>query len=103
MSPVGHVDRLTRGCRSRLCPIAAASALLLALAGCSVKQGENPNLILGKQQFVAKCGSCHTLARANTRGIVGPNLAEAFPAAANEAHRRSAIRGRARLPRRRRT
>ena len=93
MSPVGHPDRPTRGCRGKLCAIAAASGLLLALAGCSVKQGENPNLILGKQQFVAKCGSCHTLARANTRGTVGPNLDEAFRVAVNEAHGRSAIRG----------
>jgi plastocyanin len=55
-----------------------ASALALFAAGCAVKQTDNPNLILGKQQFVAKCGSCHTLARAGTKGIVGPNLDDAF-------------------------
>jgi len=47
--------------------------------GCgSIKHGENAHLILGKQQFVAKCGACHTLARADTKGTVGPNLDEAF-------------------------
>jgi plastocyanin len=69
-------------------------ALVLATAGCgAVKQGQNANLILGKQEFVAKCGACHTLARADTKGIVGPNLDEAFREGIAEAHGRSAIRG----------
>ncbi|HEX4187702.1 MAG TPA: plastocyanin/azurin family copper-binding protein [Solirubrobacteraceae bacterium] len=76
---------------------AASGALLAALAlvagGCSVKGEDNPNLIAGKQQFVAKCGSCHTLARANTKGIVGPNLDEAFRVAIAEGLRRNAVRG----------
>ena len=72
-----------------------ALLLLLALctAGCSVKGAENANLITGKQAFVAKCGSCHTLARANTKGIVGPNLDEAFRASTGEGLERNAIRG----------
>lgn len=67
--------------------------LVFAVAGCSAKQGENANLIAGKQQFVAKCGSCHALARAGTKGTVGPDLDEAFRYAVDEAHGRSAIRG----------
>src|SRR5271167_3971597 len=69
------------------------AGLALATAGCSVKQSANANLILGKQQFGAKCGSCHTLARANTKGVVGPNLDEAFRGAVAEARGRSAIHG----------
>jgi plastocyanin len=49
-------------------------------------------MIAGKQVFVAKCGSCHTLARANTKGTVGPNLDEAFHASIAEGLRRSAVR-----------
>jgi plastocyanin len=68
--------------------------MLLAVAGCgSVKQGENADLIVGKQQFVAKCGACHTLARAETKGIVGPNLDEAFRESLAAGLQRGAIRG----------
>jgi plastocyanin len=75
----------------------ACAAMLLALAifaaGCSVKGADNANLILGKQAFVAKCGSCHTLARANTKGIVGPNLDEAFRSSLAEGLQRNTVRG----------
>ncbi len=71
----------------------ALLALVLTAAGCSAKQGQNADAIVGKQQFVAKCGSCHTLARAGTKGTVGPDLDEAFRSAVNEAHGRSTIQG----------
>ena len=48
-----------------------------ACAGCSLSSS-GANVVNGKEQFVAKCGACHTLARANTTGVVGPNLDEAF-------------------------
>ncbi|HEY7932357.1 MAG TPA: plastocyanin/azurin family copper-binding protein [Solirubrobacteraceae bacterium] len=70
-----------------------AGGVLLFGGGCSVKQGENPNLIVGKQQFVARCGSCHILARAGTKGSVGPSLDEAFHSGVAKAAGRSAIRG----------
>jgi plastocyanin len=74
-----------------------AGALLLAGAlaasGCSVKGADNANVIVGKQAFVAKCGSCHTLARANTKGLVGPNLDDAFHASIAEGLERDSIRG----------
>jgi mono/diheme cytochrome c family protein len=81
--------------RASLRAAAPASLVLLALgaAGCSVKGADNANLIVGKQQFVAKCGSCHTLARASTKGIVGPNLDEAFRASLEEGAKRSTVRG----------
>jgi len=71
----------------------ALLALALGTAGCSVKGADNANLIAGKQAFVAKCGSCHTLARANTKGLVGPNLDEAFRASLAEGLERSSVRG----------
>jgi mono/diheme cytochrome c family protein len=73
--------------------LVGAGCLLLAVSGCGgVKRGTNANLIVGKQEFVAKCGSCHALARASTKGTVGPNLDEAFRASIDEGLERSAVR-----------
>ncbi len=72
----------------------ASGLVLLAVAGCGVaKHGEEADLVAGKQQFVAKCGACHTLARANTKGTVGPNLDEAFRHGVDEGLGRNTIRG----------
>jgi plastocyanin len=72
--------------------LTASGSMLLAASGCgSVKHNENANLIVGKQQFVAKCGACHTLARANTKGTVGPDLDEAFRHGVAEGLGRSTI------------
>lgn len=78
---------------ARASALLGAGCLLLAVSSCGeVKRDNNPNLIAGKQAFVAKCGACHTLARANTKGTVGPNLDEAFHASIAEGLRRSAVR-----------
>ena len=55
----------------------ACAVLLVALSGCQVKDSPG-NAVRGKQLFVAKCGSCHTLRRAGTQGTVGPSLDAAF-------------------------
>jgi mono/diheme cytochrome c family protein len=34
------------------------------------------NLQEGKDLFVTNCGACHTLAKAGTDGVIGPNLDE---------------------------
>ena len=66
----------------------------LALSACSAQPGGgNPNLIAGKQLFVQKCGSCHVLARAGTKGTVGPDLDQAFQQTVKEDFGESAIRG----------
>jgi plastocyanin len=99
MGPLIVRGRSSAGPRLRkLSARAGAGTMLIALtlgaAGCSgSKSADNANLILGKQQFVAKCGSCHALAHANTKGIVGPNLDEAFRYAVDEADGSDAIRG----------
>ena len=47
----------------------------------------------GKTLFVQKCGSCHALARANTRGVTGPNLDEAFQAGRREGMSEKTVEG----------
>jgi uncharacterized cupredoxin-like copper-binding protein len=57
--------------------LVAGAAALLALGGCQVRD-ESGNQVKGKQLFIAKCGACHTLAHASTKGTQGPNLDQAF-------------------------
>jgi plastocyanin len=71
----------------------AAGAVALA-AGCGQSVvTENDNLVAGKQKFVAKCGSCHTLSRAGTKGTVGPNLDAAFRQPLRDGQGRTTVRG----------
>lgn len=72
---------------------AVAAGALAVLAGCG--GNEEPDLVNGKKLFAGKgtCGSCHTLARANTRGTVGPNLDESFRAAKRDGLGDSSIEG----------
>jgi plastocyanin len=57
--------------------LTTGALLVASAAGCAVKH-PTANLVHGKQLFVAKCGSCHTLNRANASGTVGPNLDVVF-------------------------
>jgi plastocyanin len=72
-----------------LAGIAAAAA---ALGGCELTD-PGTNVVNGKQQFVAKCGSCHVLARAGSTGVVGPNLDEAFQRARQDGFGESTFEG----------
>jgi plastocyanin len=71
---------------------AAVLAAALAATGCSAKN-DNPDLVSGKQLFVQKCGACHVLNRAGTKGVTGPNLDEAFQQPVKEDFGEDAIRG----------
>jgi plastocyanin len=53
----------------------AVAGMIAALSGCGGNKGDPAT---GKQLFTQRCGSCHTLADANTKGTIGPNLDEAF-------------------------
>ena len=74
--------------------ILRASTVLAAagLTACGVVDRE-PNLIAGKRAFVAKCGSCHVLDRAGTKGNQGPNLDEAFQQSLSDGLKRSTVEG----------
>jgi plastocyanin len=55
--------------------VAALAAGAIALSACG--RGDR-DLVNGKTLFVSKCGSCHVLARADTKGTQGPSLDSAF-------------------------
>jgi mono/diheme cytochrome c family protein len=71
-----------------------AAVAALALSACSAHPAaENANLVSGKQLFVQKCGSCHVLARAGTKGTTGPDLDQAFQQAIKDGMPRSDFAG----------
>jgi mono/diheme cytochrome c family protein len=63
--------------RRRIATFIIGALVAVSLGGCALKHA-TANLVTGKQLFVTKCGSCHTLAHANTTGDIGPNLDDAF-------------------------
>jgi plastocyanin len=70
-----------------------AGAATTVLSACTNNNSSNPDLISGKKLFAQKCGSCHVLARAGTKGTVGPNLDAAFRGPLRDGMKRSGIRG----------
>jgi plastocyanin len=76
--------------RAALC--AALVAALPALTACGAKDPQ-ADVVAGKKLFVSKCGSCHTLSRAGTKGTTGPNLDEAFQQSLKEGFGKTAVRG----------
>jgi plastocyanin len=69
---------------------AALAAAVLA-AGCG--NDDTNDLVKGKTLFVQKCGSCHTLSRAGTKGVQGPNLDDAFASARRDGMTDATIEG----------
>jgi mono/diheme cytochrome c family protein len=75
---VGRVLHLTRErvAAARLAIIVLALAGSVAMAGCDAS--ENANTERGRALFLAKCGTCHTLAEAGSTAKIGPDLDAAF-------------------------
>ena len=74
-----------------LAALLAAGAALVA-AGCGEDEADLAN---GKKLFAGEgqCGSCHALARANTKGSVGPDLDKSFAQLISDGMGRSTIEG----------
>jgi plastocyanin len=82
------VRRGVRGLALGACAIGVASLL----GGCSVTD-RGDNVVNGKQLFVERCGSCHILNRAGTKGVTGPNLDQAFARARQDGFGDSTFEG----------
>jgi mono/diheme cytochrome c family protein len=73
------VSSPTRRARAAL-SIVALGALAALIAGCGTvgyteATGDSQR---GRELFIQKCGQCHVLADAGTKGAIGPNLDDAF-------------------------
>jgi plastocyanin len=77
--------------RAALC--AAIVAVVPALSACGGVKDPQPDVVAGKQLFVQKCGACHTLSRAATKGTQGPDLDDAFQESLREGFGVTAVRG----------
>ena len=68
------------GRRRRIVLLSGIVGAAILVAGCgTVGYSEGTgDRTKGKELFVARCGSCHTLADAGTTGVIGPNLDDAF-------------------------
>lgn len=69
-----------------------SAVLLVGLGGCAIKH-PTADVVKGKQLFVSKCGSCHTLSHAGSAGVTGPNLDDAFRQDRVDGIKSSAIEG----------
>jgi plastocyanin len=78
--------------RGRVWTLLLGGLAALALTGCELKD-DGDNLVNGKTLFVEKCSQCHTLARADAKGTVGPNLDEAWQQADKDGLGRSTFKG----------
>jgi mono/diheme cytochrome c family protein len=83
-----------RGRRGALVATVAVTALGAAFAGCGDDiKGSRADMVHGKQLFVQRCGSCHVLERAGTRGTVGPDLDAAFAQSLEDGFGRNTVEG----------
>jgi len=64
----------------------------LAVSGCEIKD-DGDNLVNGKTLFVQECSQCHALARADAKGVVGPDLDKAWQQSESDGLGRSTYEG----------
>jgi plastocyanin len=69
---------------------AALAAGAIALSACG---RDDRDLVNGKTLFVNKCGACHVLARAGTKGTQGPSLDSAFVTARHDGMTAKTVEG----------
>jgi len=74
----------------RLVCATALVAGAAVLGACGTKSGDP---VAGKQLFTQRCGACHVLENAGTKGTVGPNLDLAFKEDVRDGLGRSSIQG----------
>jgi len=80
--------------KNRLLGLAVCAALATGLTACeSDNVPKDADLIAGKKAFAQKCGSCHALNRAQTKGTQGPDLDDAFRQALSDGLGRDTIHG----------
>jgi plastocyanin len=83
------VPRL-RADKLKLLSLVALFAGTVVVGACG---NEKPDLETGKQLFTQKCGACHVLDNAGTKGVQGPNLDLAFKESIANGLGRSTIEG----------
>jgi mono/diheme cytochrome c family protein len=80
--------------KNRLIGLAACGTMALGLAACENDNvPRNADLVAGKKSFAQKCGACHVLNRAQTKGTQGPNLDDAFRQSLKDGFGRDTIHG----------
>jgi uncharacterized cupredoxin-like copper-binding protein len=84
--------RAVMGSVAALARLAIVPVLAFGLSACDVAD-DGDNLVAGKEAFVQKCGSCHKLARAQTTGVTGPDLDQAFVRSIEDGFNRKTIEG----------
>ena len=70
-----------RGLAGAGAALIAALITALAATGCGttgLSEAGSGDTTRGKELFKSKCAQCHTLADAGTKGVIGPNLDDAF-------------------------
>jgi mono/diheme cytochrome c family protein len=73
--------------------VVCGALAVFVLAGCGGLTDQGDDTVNGKQLFVSKCGSCHVLNRAGTKGVTGPNLDQAFARSREDGFGESTFKG----------